>query len=641
MTAADEQRAELVDLLETIFIKNDDGQAVALLEGEGELDGGFAYYTRVESTIRLLFGERWEELLRLMKKDNEIERERERERDKSKDDDDVEDDDEEGGFEVGYRKVVRISAEEMRKRRAMDRVMRMFGDTFRKLGLLRDSLIFRPVELDKGHLQNELKSLGWGKAEKMLVLLTDRLEAITRANENELDFDKGLVKELKQSVEDLNVFMKVTEAMQQGLRRGKLECSSKFFGRGAGGGKQGEDHALSLNLLFESGIFPSDYPDLNLPNVTWEMIQKGRGSSQGDLIKDNPNYYLELGQRYPDQMHLLTHLQWIIGTENDIPFYAQFFRHKDHVNYIGEDDTVGAVAISIEVAAGDRNYVRAIVRTTKKDDRHLIAAALKPKEQLKALARGYPWVNHVKFTRLRDNNDLNDTLVTFEKSNIVKSYKFGVLYRAEGQEEENDMFCNQHGSEAFEEFLDFLGDRIKLKGWDKYRGGLDTKNDTTGTHTVYRQLLSQKIEVVYHVSTLLPFFPSDPQQLERKRHLGNDVVMLIFNESSTPFDPAVIRSEFNHIFFVISKLPSPQGSSTRYRLQCAAKKGVEPFPPLLSKDKVFTKGPEFLDWLMAKLINSERVAMTTAPAFQLKMERTRRALLHQIVSDFGDKRKEK
>ena len=44
--------------------------------------------------------------------------------------------------------------------------------------------------------------------------------------------------ELSKSLEDLNVFMKVTEAVQQGLRRGKLECNSKFFGRGAGGGKQ-------------------------------------------------------------------------------------------------------------------------------------------------------------------------------------------------------------------------------------------------------------------------------------------------------------------------------------------------------------------------------------------------------------------
>ena len=35
-----------------------------------------------------------------------------------------------------------------------------------------------------------------------------------------------------------------------------------------------------MNLLLESAIFPPDYPDLNLPTITWENIQKGQGSSQ-------------------------------------------------------------------------------------------------------------------------------------------------------------------------------------------------------------------------------------------------------------------------------------------------------------------------------------------------------------------------
>ena len=34
--------------------------------------------------------------------------------------------------------------------------------------------------------------------------------------------------------------------------------------------------------------------------------------------------------------------------------------------------------------------------------------------------------------------------------------------------------------------------------------------------------------MMFHVSTLLPFFPADPQQVERKRHIGNDLVVIIF-----------------------------------------------------------------------------------------------------------------
>jgi len=31
-------------------------------------------------------------------------------------------------------------------------------------------------------------------------------------------------------------------------------------------------------------------------------------------------------------------------------------------------------------------------------------------------------------------------------------------------------------SEEFEEFLDFLGDRVKLLGWEGFRAGLDVKS---------------------------------------------------------------------------------------------------------------------------------------------------------------------
>ena len=50
---------------------------------------------------------------------------------------------------------------------------------------------------------------------------------------------------------------------------------------------------------------------------------------------------------------------------------------------------------------------------------------------------------------------------------------------------------------------------------------------------------------MFHVSTLIPYTPGDQQQVERKRHLGNDIVVILFKEGNTPFDPLVIRSQFN------------------------------------------------------------------------------------------------
>ena len=33
---------------------------------------------------------------------------------------------------------------------------------------------------------------------------------------------------------------------------------------------------------------------------------------------------------------------------------------------------------------------------------------------------------------------------------------------------------------------------------------------------------------MFHVSTLLPFTDTDRQQLQRKRHVGNDIVAVVF-----------------------------------------------------------------------------------------------------------------
>lgn len=36
-------------------------------------------------------------------------------------------------------------------------------------------------------------------------------------------------------------------------------------------------------------------------------------------------------------------------------------------------------------------------------------------------------------------------------------------------------FCLEDGSADFDEFLSILGESIRIKGWERYRGGLDIK----------------------------------------------------------------------------------------------------------------------------------------------------------------------
>lgn len=40
-------------------------------------------------------------------------------------------------------------------------------------------------------------------------------------------------------------------------------------------------------------------------------------------------------------------------------------------------------------------------------------------------------------------------------------------------------------------------------------------------------------------------------QLQRKRHIGNDIVAIVFQEENTPFVPDMIQSNFLHAYVVV------------------------------------------------------------------------------------------
>jgi len=102
------------------------------------------------------------------------------------------------------------------------------------------------------------------------------------------------------------------------------------------------------------------------------------------------------------------------------------------------------------------------------------------------------------------------------------------------------------------------------KFYFRYRGGLDTRHGQTGDSAVYEVFRGR--EVLFHVASLLPYSPGDSQQLQRKRHIGNDIVAIIFQEEPTPFSPDMIASHFLHAFIVVQVI-DPCTPNTRYILR--------------------------------------------------------------------------
>lgn len=98
----------------------------------------------------------------------------------------------------------------------------------------------------------------------------------------------------------------------------------------------------------------------------------------------------------------------------------------------------------------------------------------------------------------------------------------------------------------------------------RYKGGLDTSCGQTGDESVYENFCDK--EIMFHVSTLLPYSKTDNQQLERKRHIGNDIVTIVFQDDNTPFAPDMIASNFLHSFIVIQKVKTESNENTKYRV---------------------------------------------------------------------------
>lgn len=53
------------------------------------------------------------------------------------------------------------------------------------------------------------------------------------------------------------------------------------------------------------------------------------------------------------------------------------------------------------------------------------------------------------------------------------------------------------------------------------------------------------LAVMFHVATLMPH--NDPSCLNKKRHIGNDFVTIVYNDSGKPYNVQAIRVWIDHV----------------------------------------------------------------------------------------------
>ncbi|XP_038191732.1 signal-induced proliferation-associated 1-like protein 1 isoform X3 [Arvicola amphibius] len=327
-------------------------------------------------------------------------------------------------------------------------------------------------------------------------------------------------------------------------------------------------------------------------------------------------------------------------------YYRKFFYQKEHWNYFGADENLGPVAVSIRREKPEEmkengspyNY-RIIFRTSELMTlRGSVLEDAVPSTAKHSTARGLPLKEvlehvipelNVQCLRLAFNTPkVTEQLMKLDEQGLNYQQKVGIMYCKAGQSTEEEMYNNEAAGPAFEEFLQLLGERVRLKGFEKYRAQLDTKTDSTGTHSLYTTY--KDYEIMFHVSTMLPYTPNNKQQLLRKRHIGNDIVTVVFQEpGAQPFSPKNIRSHFQHVF-VIVRAHNPCTESVCYSVAVTRSRDVPSFGPPIPKGVTFPKSNVFRDFLLAKVINAENAAHKSEK-FRAMATRTRQEYLKDLA----------
>ena len=171
-----------------------------------------------------------------------------------------------------------------------------------------------------------------------------------------------------------------------------------------------------------------------------------------------------------------------------------------------------------------------------------------------------------------DENKLRGYLSTLDKLRPRMGYRIAVLYVGELQETQHEIMHSTTTTASFLEFLNSLGWKVNLyqhRTNGCFMGGLDPK---LHKHMLYYG--SSVREVSFHVVPWMPVKKNDEQQIERKRHVGNDTVHIVWCDNPKGYDVSTFVSMVTDIFLVLIPL-----GNRRVKVQ------------IFSRDKTLMFGP--------------------------------------------------
>lgn len=152
-----------------------------------------------------------------------------------------------------------------------------------------------------------------------------------------------------------------------------------------------------------------------------------------------------------------------------------------------------------------------------------------------------------------------NTLRVFDRITPSETYKVGIIYVGKSQSKDRQqILSNEYGSERYMNFVKRVGTLVRLDEIDSQKvfiGGLSQDGTDGDFACIHHENLTQ---VVFHVATFMPNKENDPKCNDKMRHIGNNHVCIVYNDSQEEFDFSVIKGQWLKVCIIVTPFTHEQ-----------------------------------------------------------------------------------
>ncbi|PIA18751.1 hypothetical protein COEREDRAFT_38665 [Coemansia reversa NRRL 1564] len=166
-------------------------------------------------------------------------------------------------------------------------------------------------------------------------------------------------------------------------------------------------------------------------------------------------------------------------------------------------------------------------------------------------------------------------LMALDRVPSKETIKVALFYVGPGQWTEAEILSNTYfdTSLSYRTFVESLGWSVDLATFKGFTGKLEHDGSDGKTCPYF---IEDEIELVFHEATSMPTDINDSRQLKKKRHIGNDHVHIIWNESHHNYRAETISGDFGNVQIQIRPLEPGE-----YGIGIYCDNPIKPFGPLV------------------------------------------------------------